>query len=59
MVIAGLTPNPTHNITPYSPTLIEVMITIAVWGMGALVLTILYKIVLSMRKQVQPVRYRD
>lgn len=58
MIIAGLTPNPIHTITSYSPTLIESLITLAVWGMGGLVLTVLYKVVLSVRKQVEPVRFK-
>lgn len=59
MIVAGLTPNPAHTVTPYSPTMIEGLITLAVWGMGALIITILYKVVLSVRKEVEPVRYLD
>ncbi|MBC8204666.1 MAG: polysulfide reductase NrfD [FCB group bacterium] len=59
MVIAGFTPNPTHTITHYSPSLIEGTITVAIWGLGGLILTILYKVVLTVRKQVEPVRYKD
>ena len=58
MIVAGFTPNPTHNITPYIPTIPEGLITIAIWTMGGLILTILYKVVLSVRKQVEPVRYK-
>jgi len=59
MIIAGLTPNPMHNVTPYSPTLLESLITLAVWGLGGLILTVLYKVVLSVRKDVEPRRYVD
>ncbi len=59
MIIAGFTPTPTHNVTQYAPTLIESLISLAIWAMGALILTILYKVVLSVRKQVEPVRYKE
>ena len=59
MIIAGFTPSPTHNVVHYAPSLPESLITLAVWGMGGLVLTILYKMTLSVRKQVEPVRYKD
>ncbi len=59
MIIAGFTPNPMHNVIHYMPTLPESLITLAVWGIGALILTILYKVVLSLRKQVEPTRYKD
>jgi len=59
MIVTGFTPNPVHTVTPYAPTLIESLITLAVWGMGALIVTLLYKVALTMRKEVEPVRYRD
>ncbi len=59
MIVAGFTPNPMHVVVPYSPTLIEGLITLGVWGMGALIVTILYKVALTMRKQVRPARYRS
>ncbi|MBU1881690.1 menaquinol oxidoreductase, partial [bacterium] len=58
MIVAGFTPNPTHVVVPYTPTLIESLITLAIWGMGALIVTILYKVALTLRKQVQRVPYR-
>ncbi len=59
MMVAGFTPSPTHNVIHYSPTLSEGLISLAVWAFGALVLTIFYKVVLTVRKQVEPVRYKD
>jgi Ni/Fe-hydrogenase subunit HybB-like protein len=59
MIVAGFTPNPMHVVVPYSPTLIESLVTLAVWGMGALIVTILYKVALTMRDQVKPARYRS
>lgn len=58
MIVAGFTPNPAHTVMPYTPTLVESLITLAIWGMGALIVTILYKVALTLRQQVEPVRYK-
>ena len=52
MVITGFVPNPLGTVTEYSPTLPEVLITIGIYGVGALLVTVLYKIALSVRKQL-------
>ena len=52
MVIAGFIPSPFNQVTPYSPTLPELLIAAGVYAIGLLVLTVLYKIVLSVRGQV-------
>jgi molybdopterin-containing oxidoreductase family membrane subunit len=51
IVVTGFTPSPLGNITEYTPTVIEVMISIGVYGVGFCVLTLLYKIVVSVREQ--------
>jgi molybdopterin-containing oxidoreductase family membrane subunit len=52
MVVTGFIPTPLHEVVNYSPTFPEVMITLGVYGMGALLVTGLYKIALSVRKQL-------
>jgi molybdopterin-containing oxidoreductase family membrane subunit len=52
MVVTGFIPNPLGVVTEYWPTFPEVMITIGVYGIGILVVTLLYKIALSVRGQV-------
>ncbi len=52
MVITGFVPNPLGTVTEYSPTLPEVLISIGIYGVGALLVTVLYKIALSVRKQL-------
>ncbi|AEH45414.1 Polysulphide reductase NrfD [Thermodesulfatator indicus DSM 15286] len=47
LVIGGFIPNPLEEITEYTPTLPEVMIAIGIWAFGFLVITILYKMVIS------------
>lgn len=51
LVVAGFVPSPLGIVTEYAPTLAETMITLAIWAMGALVLTALYKIAISVREE--------
>jgi len=52
LVIGGFVPNPFEKITEYWPTLPEALITLAVWAIGFLILTILYKIAISIKEEV-------
>ena len=52
MISGGFVPNPLHEITEYAPTLPEIGITIAIYAIGALVLTLLYKIVIGVKEEV-------
>ena len=58
MIVTGFTPNPTHTVVPYKPTTLESLITLAVWGLGALIVTLLYKVALTLRKEVNTLGYR-
>ncbi|RME28999.1 MAG: menaquinol oxidoreductase [Deltaproteobacteria bacterium] len=53
LIVAGFVPNPMGHVTEYSPTSIEVMITLGVYGIGALVLTALYKIAIAVRESLK------
>lgn len=52
LVVGGFVPSPLEKITEYWPTLPETLITLAVWAIGFLVLTILYKIAVSIKEEV-------
>jgi molybdopterin-containing oxidoreductase family membrane subunit len=52
MVVTGFVPNPLGVVTEYWPTVPELMIALGVYGIGALVITLLYKIALSVRGEV-------
>jgi len=51
LVIGGFIPNPFETVTEYYPTFPEIAISIAIWAIGALILTILYKIAISVREE--------
>jgi molybdopterin-containing oxidoreductase family membrane subunit len=55
MVIAGFVPNPLGKVVHYAPSLPELMISIAIYAIGLLVLTGLYKIALEVRGQLKKV----
>jgi molybdopterin-containing oxidoreductase family membrane subunit len=47
MVVGGFIPSPLGTITRYVPTLPEIAITVGVWAVGALMITVFYKIALA------------
>jgi Ni/Fe-hydrogenase subunit HybB-like protein len=51
LVIGGFIPNMFEKVTEYWPTLPESLITLGVWAVGFLVLTILYKVAIAVREQ--------
>jgi Ni/Fe-hydrogenase subunit HybB-like protein len=50
-VVSGFIPNPFERVTGYWPTLNEFFVAAGCWGVGFLTLTILYKIVISVREE--------
>ncbi|HSW31195.1 MAG TPA: NrfD/PsrC family molybdoenzyme membrane anchor subunit [Longimicrobiales bacterium] len=55
LVVAGFIPSPLGVITEYAPTAVEIAVTAGVYAVGGFVLTILYKVVLSVRERLQSV----
>jgi len=51
LVVGGFIPNPFETVTEYSPTAPELMITLGVYGIGFLVLTVLYKVAVSVKQE--------
>lgn len=52
LVIGGFTPNPFDRVTDYWPTTPEILITIGVWATGFFILTVLYKMAVSIKEEV-------
>jgi molybdopterin-containing oxidoreductase family membrane subunit len=53
LVVTGFIPSPLDKITEYTPTGPEVAITLGVWALGFLILTVLYKIAISVKEEVE------
>ena len=51
LIIGGFVPNPFEEVHPYWPTMPEALITLGVWAIGFLVLSMLYKIAISVRER--------
>jgi Ni/Fe-hydrogenase subunit HybB-like protein len=53
MISGGFVPNPLHEVNEYIPTPMEGLITLGVYALGFFVLTILFKIAVSVKEEVQ------
>lgn len=51
LIVGGFVPNPFERVTEYWPTLPETLITLGVWAIGILILTVLYKIAVAVREE--------
>jgi [DsrC]-trisulfide reductase subunit P len=52
MIAGGFVPSPLHQVNEYVPSIPELIITAGVWCAGFLILTILYKIAVSVKEEV-------
>jgi Ni/Fe-hydrogenase subunit HybB-like protein len=51
LIVGGFVPNPFEGITEYWPTAPEFLIAAGVWSIGFLILTVLYKIAVSVKEE--------
>jgi len=51
LVVAGFIPNPMEHVREYAPTIPELLIAAGVWATGFFVLTILYKMAISVKEE--------
>lgn len=52
LIIGGFVPNAFEGITEYLPTVPELMISVGVWAIGGLILTVLYKMAVGVKEVV-------
>ena len=52
MISGGFVPSPLHHVTEYIPTVPELLISLAIWATGFLIITVLFKIAVSVKKEV-------
>jgi len=53
MISGGFVPNPLHEVNEYAPTIPELIITLGVWAVGFLVLTLLFKMAVTVKEEVR------
>ncbi|MDP6777507.1 MAG: menaquinol oxidoreductase, partial [Candidatus Latescibacteria bacterium] len=53
MVTVAYVPSPLGKVTDYAPTGPEIAITVGVYALGFLLLTVLYNIVLNVRERLE------
>ena len=51
LLVTGFVPSPLGKVVRYTPTGSEVAIAIGIWAMGLLIITVLYKIFISVRQE--------
>jgi Ni/Fe-hydrogenase subunit HybB-like protein len=50
LIVAGFVPSPLRHVTPYSPTAPEWAIVMGIWALGALLITVFYKVTVAIRE---------
>ncbi len=53
LVIGGFVPNPFERVVEYTPTVPELMISLGVYAIGFLVLTVLYKVAIAVKEETE------
>ncbi len=51
MIVAGFVPSPLHEVSYYLPSVPELLISLGIYAIGALIVTLLYKMVLTVRRE--------
>ncbi|MBW2617524.1 MAG: polysulfide reductase NrfD [Deltaproteobacteria bacterium] len=51
LVAGGFIPNPLEHVNEYFPTGVEILITIGIWSLGALMLTVFYKVAIAVKEE--------
>lgn len=53
MISGGFVPSPLHHVNEYVPTVAELIISLAVWCVGFLVLSVLFKMAITVKEEVR------
>ena len=55
LLMGGFAPTPLEGVADYAPTLVEVLISLGIYAIGALILTVLYKVAISVKEEAESV----
>ena len=53
LMTGGFVPNPLEKVIEYWPTVPEALITLGIWALGFFILTILYKVAVSIKEEIK------
>jgi Ni/Fe-hydrogenase subunit HybB-like protein len=53
LMTGGFVPSPLEKVTEYWPTVPEGLITLGIWALGFLILTVLYKVAVSVKEEIR------
>lgn len=51
LIVAGFVPNSFERVIEYTPTMNEILVTLGVYAIGLLLITVLYKVAISVREE--------
>jgi len=51
LILGGFVPTPLHDVVEYTPTFVELMISLSIYAIGALIVTLLYKIAIGVKEE--------
>jgi molybdopterin-containing oxidoreductase family membrane subunit len=51
LIVAGFVPNSFERVVEYTPSVNEILVTLGVYAIGVLLITILYKVAISVREE--------
>jgi molybdopterin-containing oxidoreductase family membrane subunit len=51
LIAGGFIPTPLHQVADYIPTALELLVSMGIYGIGAIILTILFKLVVGVRNE--------
>ncbi|HHX51470.1 MAG TPA: polysulfide reductase NrfD, partial [Clostridia bacterium] len=52
LVVTGFIPNPLDTVVEYAPTAPEMAITVGIWAIGFLIITVLYKMAIGVKEEI-------
>ena len=54
LITGGFVPSPLHHVVDYVPTIPELVISLGIYGIGIFILTILIKIAVTVKEEMEP-----
>ena len=51
LILGGFVPSPLQEIVEYTPTATEIFVTLGIWGIGILLLTLLLKVFVAVKME--------